>query len=67
MGKIINDAEFVSEGSRLSAVLGREGLHIRAYTRRICTSGEYFLAFQNRLQCSAYQIFFLFPMLPSLQ
>lgn len=61
MGKIIKDAKLVSEGSRLCAVLGSERLHRRAHTRRICTSGEYFLAFQNGLQCTAEQISFLFP------
>lgn len=61
MGKIINGIELVSEDSRISAVLGRGGLHVTVHIRRICTSGEYFLAFQNRLQCTADQISFLFP------
>lgn len=33
----------------------------------MCTSGEDFLAFQNRIQCTADQISFLFPMLLPLQ
>lgn len=66
MGKIDNDTEPVSEDSSFSAILASEGLHIRLHSRRICTSGEYFLAFQNRLQCTADQISFLFPMLHPL-
>lgn len=45
MGKIYNDTEPVSEDSSFSAVLASEGLHIRLHSRRICTSGEYFLVF----------------------
>lgn len=38
--KIINvDVELVGEDSRLTFVLGSVGLHIRANTRKICTSG----------------------------
>lgn len=54
MGKIINDAELASDASTLSAVLVNEGLHIRVHTRRICTSAEYFLAFQNSVLQTKY-------------
>lgn len=50
MGNIINDSELASEDSRPSAVLGSEGWHTRVHTRRICASGEYFLACQYRPQ-----------------